>query len=105
MRENLAADHVVSLSASSYWALGSPVARRLYRLLEVARADGRLTWRIGLDKLAEQLPLAQRYPSHLQRVLQPAHDMLVEQGILRNAAIRQQQREWYVDYMLGSRPA
>jgi plasmid replication initiation protein len=104
MRENLAADHVVSLSAASYWALESPVARRLYRLLEVARADGRLTWRIGLDRLAEQLPLAQRYPSHLQRVLQPAHDMLVEQGILRNAAIRQQQREWYVDYMLGSRP-
>jgi plasmid replication initiation protein len=105
VRDNLAADHVVSLSAASYWALGSPVARRLYRLLEVARADGRLTWRIALDKLAEQLPLAQRYPSHLQRVLQPAHDMLVEQGILRNAAIRQQQREWYVDYMLGSRPA
>jgi plasmid replication initiation protein len=104
MRENLAADHVVSLSAASYWSLDSPVARRLYRLLEVARADGRLTWRIGLDRLAEQLPLAQRYPSHLQRVLQPAHDMLVEQGILRNAAIRQQQREWYVDYMLGSRP-
>jgi plasmid replication initiation protein len=104
MRENLAADHVVSLSAASYWSLESPVARRLYRLLEVARADGRLTWRIGLDKLAEQLPLAQRYPSHLQRVLQPAHDMLVEHGILRNAAIRQQQREWYVDYMLGSRP-
>ena len=105
IRDNLAADHVVSLSAASYWSLESPVARRLYRLLEVARADGRLTWRIALDKLAEQLPLAQRYPSHLQRVLQPAHDMLVEQGILRNAAIRQQQREWYVDYMLGSRPA
>ena len=105
IRDNLAADHVVSLSAASYWSLESPVARRLYRLLEVARADGRLTWRIGLDKLAEQLPLAQRYPSHLQRVLQPAHDMLVEHGILRNAAIRQQQREWYVDYMLGSRPA
>jgi plasmid replication initiation protein len=104
MRENLAADHVVSLSAASYWSLDSPVARRLYRLLEVARAEGMLTWRIGLDRLAEQLPLAQRYPSHLQRVLQPAHDMLVEQGILRNAAIRQQQREWYVDYMLGSRP-
>lgn len=105
LRENLAADHVVSLSSTCYWSLDSPVARRLYRLLEVARADGRLTWRIALDRLAEQLPLAQRYPSHLQRVLQPAHDMLVELGILRNAAIRQQQREWYVDYVLGSRPA
>jgi len=105
LRENLAADHVVSLSANCYWSLASPVARRLYRLLEVARSEERLTWRIALDRLAEQLPLAQRYPSHLQRVLQPAHDMLVEQGVLRNAAIRQQQREWYVDYVLGSRPA
>lgn len=104
LRENLAADHVVTLSAASYASLASPVARRLYRLLEVARAEERLTWRIGLDRLAEQLPLTQRYPSHLQRVLQPAHDMLVAQGILRNAAIRQQQREWYVDYVIGSRP-
>ncbi len=104
VRENLAANHVVSLSAPLYWSLGSPVARRLYRLLEVAREEERLTWRIALDRLAEQLPLAQRYPSHLQRVLQPAHDMLVAAGILRNAVIRQQQREWFVDYMLGSRP-
>ncbi|HET9682816.1 MAG TPA: replication initiator protein A [Gemmatimonadaceae bacterium] len=104
IRENIAADHVVTLSAPFYWSLGSPVARRLYRLLEVARADGRLTWRIGLDELAQQFPLAQRYPSHLQRVLQPAHDMLVERGLLRAATIRQHQREWFVDYMLGSRP-
>ena len=104
VRENLAADHVVSLSASCYWGLGSPVARRLYRLLEVARAEERLTWRIALDRLAEQLPLTQKYPSHLQRVLQPAHDMLVAAGVLRNVVIRQQQRKWFVDYMLGSRP-
>ena len=105
VRDNLAAEHVSSLSAACYWSLESPVARRLYRLLEVARAEERLTWRIGLDRLAEQLPLSQRYPSHLQRVLQPAHDMLVASGVLRNVAIRQQQRVWFVDYMLGSRPA
>ena len=104
IRENLSADHVVGLSVACYWALASPVARRLYRLLEVARAEERLTWRISLDQLAAQLPLAQRYPSHLQRVLQPAHDMLIAAGVLRNAVIRQQQREWFVDYMLGSRP-
>ncbi|MEO6525626.1 MAG: replication initiator protein A [Gemmatimonadaceae bacterium] len=105
IRDNLAANRTISISTSCYWALGSPVARRLYRLLEVARADGKLTWRVALDRLAEQLPLAQRYPSHLQRVLQPAHDMLMAQGVLRNAAIRQHQREWFVDYVLGSRPA
>jgi plasmid replication initiation protein len=104
VRDNLATNHIIGISMPCYWALGSPVARRLYRLLEVARADGRLTWRVALERLAEQLPLAQRYPSHLQRVLQPAHDMLIAQGVLRNAAIRQHQRDWFVDYMLGSRP-
>jgi plasmid replication initiation protein len=104
VRENIAANHVVTLSSACYWSLDSPVARRLYRLLEVAREEERLTWRIALDKLAEQLPLAQRYPSHLQRVLQPAHEMLIAAGILRNAAIRQHQRRWFVDYVLGSRP-
>ena len=104
VRDNLKAGHVVNVSPSVYWSLASPVARRLYRLLEVARAEERLTWRIGLSKLAAQLPLTQKYPSHLQRVLQPAHDMLVASGVLRNVVMRQQQREWFVDYMLGSRP-
>jgi hypothetical protein len=30
--------------------------------------------------------------------------MLIAAGVLRNAVMRQQQREWFVDYMLGSRP-
>ena len=59
--------------------------------------------RIALDRLAAQLPLTQRYPSHLQRVLQPAHEMLVAAGLLRDAAFRQQQREWFVDYVLAQR--
>ena len=50
-----------------------------------------------------QIPLVQRYPSHLQRVLQPAHEMLLSTGLLRNVMIRQQQREWFVDYVLAAR--
>jgi len=103
IRGNIAASHVVTLSAPRYLALSSPVARRLYRLLEVARENGALTWRVELTRLAEQLPLTQRYPSHLQRVLQPAHEMLVAAGLLRDAVVRQNKRQWYVDYMLGSR--
>jgi plasmid replication initiation protein len=103
VRQNLAMRYVVSLSASRYFSLPSPVARRLYRLVELARADGALTWRVSLDRLREQLPLAQRYPSHLQRVLQPAHDVLKESGVIRDAVVRQQQREWFVDYMLAGR--
>ena len=94
----------VSLSATRYFALSSPVARRIYRLLELARLQGTLVWRAPLDRLAEQLPLVQRYPSHLQRVLQPAHEMLVAAGILRSANVLQDARNWYVDYVLAPKP-
>lgn len=103
IRANLIARHQVTLSVPRYRALGSPVARRLYRLLEVARAENRLAWRVPLERLKEMLPLSQRYPSHLQRVLQPAHELLLQGGVLRGAAIRQERRRWYVDYVLGSR--
>lgn len=103
IRQNLAARHVVALDVARYLALPSPVARRLYRLIEAARAAGTVTWRVSLDRLREQLPLSQRYPSHLQRVLQPAHDMLKEQGVIREAIVRQHQRDWFVDYVVGAR--
>jgi len=103
IRQNIAARHVVTLNVARYFALPSPVARRLYRLVEVARAEGVLTWRVSLDRLRDQLPLAQRYPSHLQRVLQPAHDMLKDAGVIREAVVRQQQREWFVDYVLAGK--
>lgn len=104
-RANVAVGHTVTLSASQYQALSSPVARRLYRLLEVAREEGSVAWRVALPQLAELLPLAQRYPSHLQRVLQPAHEMLVAAGLLRDAVVRQHRRDWYVDYVLAPRAA
>lgn len=103
LRQNVSARHTASLNLNRYLSLHSPVARRLYRLIEVARANGALAWRVSLDRLREQLPLTQRYPSHLQRVLQPAHDMLRTSGVIREAVVRQQQREWFVDYMIGRR--
>jgi hypothetical protein len=103
LRANLRAGHTITLSGAAYAGLASPTARRLYRLLEVARADGRVAWRVALEALAGQLPLSQRYPSHLNRVLGPAHDLLVQAGIVRDAAIRQHQRDWFVDYVLASR--
>jgi len=105
IRANIAAGHTVTLSASHYMSLTNPVARRLYRLLEVAREEGMVTWRVPLTALAAQLPLTQRYPSHLQRVLQPAHEMLLAAGLLRDATFRQLNRDWLVDYVLASRAA
>lgn len=104
-RENIAAGCSITLISTLYQSLTSPVARRLYRLMEVAREMGTVTWRIRLEELAQQLPLAQRYPSHLQRVLQPAHEMLVAAGIVRSAVFRQIERDWLVDYTLATRNA
>ncbi len=103
LRDNVLGNYASSISVPRYLELASPVARRIYRLLEVARAEGMVTWRVSLDRLKEQIPLVQRYPSHLQRVLQPAHEMLLSTGLLRNVMIRQQQREWFVDYVLAAR--
>lgn len=103
VRENIMAHHVVTLSLIRYLALQSPVARRLYRLLEIARANGIVSWRVSLERLRDMLPLVQRYPSHLQRVLQPAHVMLLEAGLVRDAGFRQHRREWHAEYVLASR--
>jgi plasmid replication initiation protein len=103
IRDNIAAGCTVTLSSLVYQSLTSPVARRLYRLMEVAREAGMVAWRVPLEELALQLPLTQRYPSHLQRVLQPAHEMLVAAGVVRSAQFRQINRDWLVDYTLASR--
>jgi plasmid replication initiation protein len=103
VRENIAAAHVVALPLARYLELGSPVARRLCRLLEVAREEGRVSWRLSLEALADRMPLVQRYPSHLQRVLLPAHEMLAEAGLIRSAEVRQEGRAWVVEYVLARR--
>jgi plasmid replication initiation protein len=105
IRSNISCGHTTTLQPAQYLALSSPVARRLYRLLEVARADDIVTWRVELEALAEQVPLVQRYPSHLQRVLQPAHEMLQSAGIVRDAKVHQIRKQWFVDYVLAVRPS
>lgn len=101
IRANIISGYAVSLSAARYSALSSPVARRIYRLVELVRTAGDGVWRVGLDQLADQLPLVQHYPSHLQRVLQPAHEMLVTAGALRSASLVQEGRRWTVEYVVG----
>lgn len=99
IRSNLDAGHVTSLRLGGYSSLLSPVARRIYRLIAVqlaAGADGR--WKVSLDTLAELLPLTQRYPSHILRVVKPASEMLVAAGIVNAAEETQDGRSWYMEY-------
>lgn len=103
LRANIGSGYSTVLSAPHYFALSSPVARRLYRLLEVVRAQGGSSWRIPLERLAEQLPLVQRFPSHLQRVIQPAHEMLLASGLIGDAGFTQDGRIWFAEYTLGTK--
>lgn len=99
LRDNIGAGWVSTLNAQKYTALSSPVARRLYRMLEAERTAGTgPSWQLSLEDLAERLPLTQRFPSHLQRVLQPAHEMLLAAGLVRGAQFRQDGRLWQVEY-------
>lgn len=98
IRENIAAGHSSALSMPAYLDLPSPVARRIYRLLAVAKAEGRTSLELPLDRLAEQLPLVQRYPSHIARVLQPAHAMLEAAGAATLAEVRQERSQWIAAY-------
>lgn len=104
VRVNIAAGNTVALSLPQYQSLSNPVARRLYRLLGVVRGDeDEGLWRVPLERLAAQLPLTQRYPSHLQRVLIPAHEMLITAGLLRDVTFQQTDREWHVEYAFATR--
>jgi plasmid replication initiation protein len=96
LRGNIEGGHHTTLQSARFVALTSPVARRLYRLIE-AQA-GAMPWRPTLERLAELLPLSQRFPSHLQRVLQPAHEMLLAAGIVRVAKIEQEGKSWFAEY-------
>lgn len=101
IRSNLAAGRTSTLVLGKYLALGSPVARRLYRFISASVEPGVGVYGISLERLAELLPLAQRYPSHLLRVLHPAHDQLAEAGIVQRAVTRQDGRSWWLTYELA----
>jgi hypothetical protein len=82
--QNLNAGYIKSLDVSLFLSLKSSVSQALYRYLDAKRYDGKPMYRIGLKKLAwEHLGLSRNYfPSDIKRKLNPAHEELVEAGLL-----------------------
>jgi hypothetical protein len=70
------------ISLDFYFSLNLPIARRLYRFLDLVRYDGKPRYRIGVRKLCEEfLALSsQQYLSKYKDVLKGAHEELVESG-------------------------
>ena len=79
---NYMAQYLKGLDPGFYWRLPSPLAKRLYRLIDHQR-NGGLTWHTDLSALRQQVPLPNySYPSEIKRILEPAHAELQERGFL-----------------------
>jgi hypothetical protein len=70
------------LDTGFYWELSSPLAKRLYRLIDHKRS-GTPSWKTNLFELQKQLPLANySYASRIRNKLQPAHEELLDASFL-----------------------
>jgi len=79
---NYMAQYLKGLDPGFYWRLPSPLAKRLYRLIDHQR-NGGLRWHTDLSALRQQVPLPNySYPSEIKRILTSAHEELKERGFL-----------------------
>jgi hypothetical protein len=88
LRRNMQAHYVKSLDVELFLTFRSAVTQALYRYLDAKRLDGKPQFQQSLVELARQhlgLP-ASYYPSQIKRVLDRAHEELLENGFL--AAVR-----------------
>jgi hypothetical protein len=77
------------LDIEFYWGLNSPVAKRLYRLVDLKRA-GAATWDTDLFELQKQIPIGPyAYVSKIKEKLKAAHEELVDRGFLSRVTYRE----------------
>lgn len=76
------------LDIEFYWELDSPVAKRLYRLIDLKRA-GAAAWGTDLFELQKQIPIGPyAYVSKIKEKLKAAHEELIERDFLSRVAYR-----------------
>ncbi len=83
VRQSFQAEYLKTLDSDFYFSLRSPLAKRLYRLIDRKR-QGRPRWGTSLDRLKDMAPLAPSYrtPSKIRDVLETAHSELQRRGFL-----------------------
>lgn len=83
VRQSFQAEYLKTLDSDFYFSLRSPLAKRLYRLIDRKR-QGKPRWGTSLDKLKAMAPLAPSYrtPSKIRDVLETAHSELQRRGFL-----------------------
>ena len=83
VRQSFKAEYLKTLDSDFYFSLRSPLAKRLYRLIDRKR-QGKPRWGTSLDRLKDMAPLAPSYktPSKIRDVLETAHGELQRRGFL-----------------------
>jgi hypothetical protein len=77
------------LDIEFFWSLQSPVAKRLYRLIDLKRAGSR-SWATELFELQKHIPIGPySYISKVKEKLSAAHDELLDRGFLSDISYPQ----------------
>jgi hypothetical protein len=77
------------LDIEFYWGLNSPVAKRLYRLIDLKRA-GAAAWGSDLFELQKQIPIGPYgYVSKIKEKLKAAHEELIARSFLSGVTYRE----------------
>lgn len=101
--ESYQANYLKNIDSRFYWSLSSPVAKRLYRLIDKKRT-GRHTWQAELFSLRKRIPLSEyKYASKIKEKLAPAHAELIEKEFLEEVGYRKSQGDEYVVYKISDR--
>lgn len=81
-RRSFEEQYLRGLDIDFFWELDSPVAKRLYRLVDLKR-DGAASWPTDLFDLQKRIPIGPYgYVSKIKEKLSAAHEELIERGFL-----------------------
>lgn len=81
-RRSFEEQYLRGLDIDFFWNLNSPVAKRLYRLVDLKR-EGTVAWRTELFDLQQRIPLGPyNYVSKIKEKLAAAHEELIERRFL-----------------------
>lgn len=95
------ANYLKDLDAPLYWSLSSPVAKRLYRLIDKKR-NGRRIWEAELFSLKARIPLSDyKFVSKIKEKLFPAHAELIEKKFLEEVSYRKRGASEFATYKIA----
>lgn len=99
--ESYRANYLKNIDSRFYWSLSSPIAKRLYRLIDKKR-NGRRVWEAELFSLRERIPLSNyKYASKIKEKLAPAHAELISQDFLEEVSYRRGSGGEYATYRIS----